>query len=820
MKNLMKVLQLVLLFVSLSTFAQGGPKFTISGRVIEKTTNQPLEYASVLVFNANNPSISDGVLTNEKGEFSIAMPAATYNIKVEFLGFKTVELNGKNIASDTFLGTVYVAEDSKMLQEVVVIAEQKSVEIKLDKKIYNVGQDMTVKGGTASDVLDNVPSVAVDQEGNVSLRGNDNVKVLIDGKPSGISGDISDVLKSLPADAVSKVEVITNPSARYEAEGGAGIINIVLKKGKAQGINGSISGTVGDPKNYRLNGNVNFRGEKYNFFTNLGYNNDMSPGVSKRNATYLNNLGEINSYMTEDRKTKRGREGHNLDFGLDLFLTKSITWTNSVSLRNHGGSSDANVGYVNTDANRNLNYLRNRISDENNDRKSVDYSTRFEKNFAKDGHKLTVDGTVSTNSNYEASVINDETQGSYYKLLNERTVNNQSQDRLVGSVDYVLPIGKGSQFEAGYRISNTNLVTDFKVDSLSNNSWVTNDFYTNTFEYKERIHAVYTQFGSKINKFSYLLGLRWEDSRINVNELISEDYNTKKYNNFFPSAFVSYELNDDSNVSLSYSRRINRPRGRMLNPFSNYSSNINLFQGNPDLDPSMTDAIDFGYMTKFGRKITFNASAYLNKTTDAYQFVSRESGSFVDGIPVILSSPINLATEYRYGTEINVGYNPYKWWKLTANVNAYRSISEGDYTYINFIGEEVTQNFDNETFAMNGRLTSKVSLPWKIDWQTNISYRAPEKTAQGKVKSETGMNLALSKDVLKDNGTIALNVSDVFNSRKRRMETNLATVMTTSEMQWRTRQVNLTFTYRFNKKKNERERQMNREEGGEEMMGM
>ena len=819
MKKLLKILCAFLFLISIPavTHAQ---KVKITGKVIEKLTNQPLEYANVIAQNAQNSSVIDGNITNANGEFSLSVPPGNYNIKIDFLGFKPTQINNRAVVKDLDLGTIYVTEDNQTLDDLVISVEKPLVEIKLDKKVYNVADDVTVKGGTASEVLDNVPSLAVDQDGNVSLRGNDNVVILIDGRPSGMTGNVADVLRTLPADAISKVEVITNPSARYEAEGGAGIVNIVLKRGKGQGVNGSVSVTAGTPENTRINGNVNVKGDKYNFFASAGYNKSNSPGNSKTDASYLNAASEIAYFMDEKSKSKRRNEGNNVNFGLDLFLTENITWTNSVMFRTQDGRRKNTVDYTNYDTNGIISYLRNRDSDTKSDRSGVEYNTRLETRFAKEGHKLIVDGAASSNFDNDNATILDVTNGSALnKILNERTLSDEKQRRMLGTVDYVLPLGENSQFEAGYRGSYSNMTTEFKVEAFDAGNWITNDRYTNTFQYEETVNALYSQFGSKVNKFSYLLGLRWEDSKINVNEIISQSYNTKRYNDFFPSAFVAYEISDETSITASYSRRINRPRGRMLNPFSNYSSNINLFQGNPDLDPSKTNAFDLGYMTKFG-KVTFNASAYLNHTQDAYQFVSRESGAFVDGIPVILSSPINLATEYRYGAEFNVMYSPYKWWRLNANVNLYRSESKGDYTYINFQNQAVTQNFDNETFAANARLTSKITLPGKIDWQTNISYRAPETRAQGKVKSETGVNLGFSKDVLKDKATIALNVQDLFNSRKRRMETNLASVISNSEMQWRERQINLTFTYRFNKPKNEKERFRNEEMNGDEMMGM
>jgi hypothetical protein len=270
---------------------------------------------------------------------------------------------------------------------------------------------------------------------------------------------------------------------------------------------------------------------------------------------------------------------------------------------------------------------------------------------------------------------------------------------------------------------------------------------------------------------------------------------------------------------LSYSRRISRPRGRQINPFSNYSSNINIFRGNPDLDAALSHAFDLGYLKKW-RDVTFSSSVYLNRTTDAFQFIRRESGDFVtvtvDGVdvvtPVILSTPINLATEYRFGFEFTMNFSPYKWWKLNSNFNFFRNESKGDYTYTSFDDEIITQNFDNTAYSWFTRLTSKVTLPYKIEWQTNFTYNGPQNNAQGRSRGIAAANLALSKDILKDKGTLSLNVQDVFNSRKRIFETYIpGTLNSYSEMQWRVRSVNFSFTYRFNRKKSERDRQPQKE---------
>jgi outer membrane receptor protein involved in Fe transport len=804
------IIAVLTLLVSITTFAQrpDSKKVTISGKVIEKGTNLPLEYATIVFENAITKQLSGGI-TDENGNFKFEVVAGNYNVRAEFISFKSVTVPQNEFKADTNLGTIQMAADVAQLNEIEVIAEKSTVEIKLDKRVYNVGKDMMVKGGTVSDVLDNVPSVTVDAEGTVALRGNENVKILIDGRPSGLAGiNIADALKLLPADAVEKVEIITNPSARYDAEGGGGIINIVLRKGKANGVNGSIMVNAGDPETYGTGINLNKKSDDYNLFSNFGYNYRNNPGNSMVDAEYFNPDGTTKNFINERRTNDRLSEGFNANFGIDLNISKSLTWTNALTFRENRGKNPDNVFFYNFDSGFNPTSTRNRFNDQRSDEFSIEYASNFVKKFKKDDHKLTVDIAISQNRENEFATISDQTLGNPSSLDTEETSNTQKQQRNLIQADYVLPIGKNGRFEAGYRGSFLNNLTAFFVTPDITN-------LSNTLEYIENVNALYTQYGSKINKFSYFFGLRFEDSNIEVNSITKNDYNTKKYNNLFPSATFNYEFSESSSVSLSYSKRINRPRGRFLNPVSSLSSNINIFQGNPDLDPSLTDAIDLGYLKKWN-KLTFNTSAYINITNDSFQFIRRQSGDEVNDIPIIVSTPINLAKEYRAGFEFNLNYTPYKWWRLNGNFNAFRNETKGDYSFVDSDGDTILQNFDNVALTWFARINSKVTLPYKIDWQTNGTYNAPQTNAQGRSLGVASMNLAFSKDVLKDKATIALNVSDVFNSRKRIMETEIPNVVSSySEMQWRERQVMLTFTYRFNKQKNERDRQPRREDGGE-----
>lgn len=848
MKHLQLSIFLFLLACS-AAFAQG--TVTVTGKVVEEGSKQPLEFTNVIIQTPDNVTVAGG-LTDQKGEYSLEVKPGIYNIKFDFISFKPQTIANKEINTSISLGTITLAPDATILNAVEITAERSTVEIKLDKRVYTVGNDMMVRGGTVSDVLDNVPSLSVDAEGNVALRGNQSVTILIDGRPSTLAGsNVAETLRLLPADSVDKVEVITNPSARYDAEGGGGIVNIILKKGKANGFNGSVIATTGDPANHGISTNLNFRGDNFNIFSNLGYNYRNNPGNSFTNSRYLDENDNTTSYTDERRTNDRLRKGYNASLGLEWFIDSTFTWTNSINVRRNVGSNPSKTYYDNYDANRNFLSTRYRYSYEDDEESNAGYTTSFLKKFDNKGHELKVDASVSKSLDDEDANISDEiltaadASGNTY----QRTKNDSDDTRTLLQADYTLPVGENGKFEAGYRGSFAKTETDAQTEDLDAGEWVNNPNYTNFLEYKEKVNALYTQYGNKVGKLSYMAGLRWEDSNIDVNLINENEYHNKRYNNFFPSAFLGYEINDNTNITLSYSRRINRPRGRFLNPFAGLQSNINIFRGNPDLNPSKTHAIDLAYIKKW-KKLTLSSSAYLNITDDNFQFVRQQSGDYVtqqvggadivdpvtgevtivDGqdirTPVTLTTPINISQEYRFGFEFNINYNPFKWWRLNSNFNFFRNETKGDYTFTgdDGNGNEVSyyQNFNNVAYTWTTRVNSKISLPWKIDWQLNGDYRGAQKNAQGKSRGVASANTALSKDILKDKGTLSLNVQDIFNSRKMKNETFISgQVQSYSEMQWRQRQVTLSFTYRFNMTKADRqkEQQQRQDDGGGEYMG-
>lgn len=767
---------------------------TIKGKILEKDTNAPLEYATVVFKNTTNPADLSGGITDASGNYSIEIKSGTYNVSFEYIGFKTEVLPNKSITDNQTFKTQYLSIDAEALDEIEIIAEKTTVEIRLDKKIYNVGKDLTVRGGTVSDVLDNVPSVSVDVEGNVALRGNDNVRILINGKPSGLVGlNSTDALRQLPAESIEKVEVITSPSARYESEGTAGILNIILKRSKLEGLNGAITTNVGYNPSAGINGNINYRTGDINIFNTTGYSYREAPGNSFTSTQYKSS----GNFLDETNNFDRIRKGLTTNFGVEWYVNDSASLTTSVLYRDSDDENSTTNLLEQFDTNRNLLSTTVRLDPEFEEDKTIQYALNFQKNYSDSGHVLTFDFQYEDSSENENSLVQVD------NVISERVATLEDQQQILLQTDYVLPIGENSQFEAGYRGNFNTTSTDFQVELLDTD---TNQFelstdLTNLLNFKEYLNAVYTQYGTKINKFSFLLGLRLENTQLTIDQPTTGDYNKRNFTGLFPTVNLNYEFSDRENLTLGYARRLRRPRGFFLNPFPSRSSVTNYFQGNPGLNPSYSGQFDLGYLKRFG-KFTFNSSLYYAHATDVFNFVSFDTGdtAIVNGesLPIIQRTPINLATEDRYGFEFTLTYNPSRNWRVNGNFNFFQNDTKG--TTPNGLSLD---NTNNSWFA---RINNKYTLPGEIDWQTNLNYRGPSEDAQTKSEGIFTTTMAFSKDLFGDSASIAFNVNDLFNSRKRQQNTTTPTFDAYSEYQWRERSFNLAFTYRFNQKKKRVER--------------
>jgi hypothetical protein len=774
----------------------------ISGKVVDTRTNQPLEYATIIIKNTETEKVSGGI-TDLNGEFSIEMPKATYQISVAFISFESAKFPKEKITSNKYLGIIKLAEATNGLNEIVIVAEKTTVDIRLDKKIFNIGKDLSIRGGNASDVLGNVPSVQVDVEGNVSLRGNENVTILIDGRPSALVGmNGADALRQIPAEAIEKVEVITSPSARYDAEGTAGILNIILRKNKLVGFNGSLQLDLGIPERVGTAFNANWRTEKWNFFTNTGFRYNATPGNAFSDSDFLSSTAQ-NARVVESRKFGRLSRSLFTSFGAEYYLSPNASIIGNIVF-NSGNDDDVNTNDIKRfNSEGVINEATFRTESEGEDEKRIQYTIDYVNNFNKNGRKLSISSQYSTEAE---NVLNNITEvDTSVNLLNdlEQVIEDQDENSGLFQVDYVHPVGEDIQYEAGYRGNYRDIFNSFflaeRQDFENNGPLIPDAGLNNSFNYEEFVNAAYFQYGQKFNKISLLAGVRYEYTSIEIAQQTATTKDKRSYGNLFPTVNLGFEFKDGENITLGYNRRIRRPRGRSLNPFPSRSSESNIYSGNVALNPVITDALDLGYLKRWD-KFTVSTSLYYNISTDNWERIQEDTGMLTDnGDPITRRFPINLSTEERVGLEFTLNYRPIKAWNINSDFNLFNVTSAGDYTNLT---TNVSQNFDFENTSFFIRLNQKISLPGKTDVQINTNYRGPSQNAQTKSKGVFSMNLAASKDLFNERASLSLNVSDVFNSRISQRTTILPNFLEQySEFQWRDPQIRVSFVYRFNQKK-------------------
>ena len=793
---------LTLILAQTVLIAQKEPgTYVVSGNIIERESQSPLEYATIAFVSSSENKVIGGGISDSKGDFKIAIPKGVYDISFEYFSLMTRIKSNYNATQDIDLGVIELEAELQTLEVIDIIAEKTTVEIKLDKKIYNVGKDLTIRGGSVSDVLDNVPSVSVDIEGNVALRGNENVRILINGKPSGLVGlNSTDALRQLPADAIEKVEIITSPSARYDAEGTAGILNIILRRSKLLGLNGAIILNAGHPNQLGASGNINYRKGTVNIFNTSGYFNRDSPGNSTTKTEFFNSEYDDNGLLIQDdpntfrneyRTFERIRKGFNSNTGVEWYINPTTSLTSAFLVRKSDNSNETYNRAETFDASKMLVSQSLRYDPEFEIDETTQFSINFDKQFhGNSEHRLTLDFQVENSAEDENSIIYNNS------VAAERVQTIEDQERILIQTDFTLPIGEHSRFEAGYNGRFNKNTTDYKLEFVNNNVFVLDTDVSNTLIYEEDVNAFYSQYGSKLkDKFSFLLGLRLESTQISIQQLSTNEYSNNNYIGLFPTVNLGYEFSETQSLTLGYNRRISRPRSRFLNPFPSRSSATNLFQGNPNINPSYSNGFDIGYLNKFD-VLTLNTSFYFNHATDVFTYVSEDTGEEVEidgqSVAVIRRGPINLAENDRYGFEFTLTYNPSKKWNINTNFNIYQSIIKGSYKGL---------SYDSENLNWFIRLNNKYTLPGSIEWQTRLSYDGPRIDAVNKREGRFSSNMAFSKDLFKEKASITFSINDLFNTQRRNLESTTPTFYSDSYYRWRVRSFNLSFTYRFNQKK-------------------
>ena len=773
--------------------SQGGSGW-VRGNVIDSASATPLAYATVRVFK--DGKLANGTLTDESGSFAVQLPFGQYTGEIEFVGYSARPIKAFNLSADdkeVNLGSLHLSTSVKTLSEVTVEAEKSTMELTLDKRIFNVGKDLANAGGSATDILMNIPSVSVDPEGNVKLRGSDNVRILIDGKPSGlVSFKGGSGLQQLQANMVERVEVITNPSARYEAEGNAGIINIVLKKATNEGFNGSFDVITGQPANFGVAANFNYRHKKVNFFLNYGVAYRVTPGRGKLYQE-LYNPGQETALLKQSSGNAITGFHNNIRGGIDYFFNEKTILTGSYLFRRTDVNRITDIRYE--DYISSLSSMKSytlRRQNEDEIEPNSEYSLIYRKTFEKKEHSLV--GEVKFIDNWENSnqlftqnyFIPDGTRDPDLSKI-QTSVNDEFEKQLLFQVDYTKPFAKEGKFETGLRSSFRKMINDYVVSDKDDSGTETPiAWLDNIFEYNENIHAVYGIVGNKHNRFSYQAGLRaeWTDVKTTLRE--TNEVNPRKYSNLFPSAHVTMDLPKDNALQLSYSRRVRRPVYNDLSPFMTFSDSRNFSSGNPNLNPEFSDVLEVGHL-KYFEKGSLSTSTYFRNTLhkiDRIRTVNDEGNS--------VNITENLKHEKALGIDMAGEFNPYKWWRLDLNFNFFHADIDGT---------NIIETYKASTYSWFVRQTSRFMLPYTLDIQLRGNYEAAQKTAQGKRRALYYADFSMSKDILKGRGTMNFNVLDIFNSRRVRSDINGLNFHTESSFQGRRRQINLTFSYRIKQSK-------------------
>ncbi|MBI1287800.1 MAG: TonB-dependent receptor [Flavobacteriales bacterium] len=771
---------------------------TVSGIVLDEKDN-PIPYASVALRSKRDSTFLRGTATDLEGHFELQVRPGVYELTASFISYANKTMDVDLRQADVDLGKLSMEPKSELIDEVVVNAEKSYMEMKLDRRVYNVSKDPNNAGSNAQEILQTVPSVTVDVDGTVSLRGSSNVRILIDGKPSGLTGiSTQDALRQLPGNMIERIEVVTNASAKFDAEGDAGILNIVLKKDKRAGLNGSFDVNVGYPHNYGGSANLNYRTGKVNFFGSAGIQYRKSPGVGDSYQKFFQT--DTTFAYDRTRNQMRGGLSANGRFGIDYFIDKKTTLTTSGMYNRSWNDNHSALKYTDIDENGIVSRTVDRTEDESEKEQNIEANLNFRRTFKTEDQLLTADVRWFVSDDIDNADLAE--VGPDYRL-DQRTANTENQRNWLFQTDYVHPFGEKVKLETGAKATLRRIDNKYQVDQKndSTGAWEILNKYDNNFIFDENVYAGYLMASGKIKRFSLQGGLRAEYSDITTQLIKTAEQHHWRYISFFPSAHLSYEFGSNNSLQLSYSRRISRPRFRDLLPFFSLSDNRNFRSGNPNIQPVFTHSVELGHL-KTWEKGTLLSSIYYRHSDGVVQRISQ-----ADSTGLIVTYPINLSKQNSAGFEFNFSYGLFKWWRTTLNANIFYSVTDGKYE---------DQSFYAQTFSANGRFTSKWTILKKLDLQTAVMYQAPQNTPQGKTLSMTWWDAGLTMDVLKGNATITFSVKDILNSRKRRWEIDTPTLYSTNDFQWRKRQFVLSFTYRLNQKK-KRDRGDRGNAGGGEM---
>ncbi len=728
---------------SISAFGQQMP---IMGKITAANSNTPLGFVTVMTYDATDSSRIACTTSQENGTFSIEVEKPDIYLSFSFMGFKTqyklINLSGN---SDTRVVNIALEANEASLDGIVVRAEKSSTEFKLDKRIFNVGKDLSSTGASALEVLNNVPSVNVNIEGEISLRGSTGVQVLINGKPSVLAGD-GNALGSIAAEMIDKIEVITNPSAKYDAEGTSGIINIVIKKEEREGLNGSVSLNTGIPDKHSFGLSMNRRTSKFNLFSQAGVGYRQLP----RERENINRDLTSNTSVISSGVEYRNEFFYNFNLGADYYINDSNVITLSGSFAYEIEEQPSETKFDRLDENNELISSWNRIEVTSADNPKWNYELNYKKDFKdKKDHNLLFSAIGKFFGKDQNSNFSNEEIEKFSGVQEQQTATKFDEMRYTFNLDYINPISEKITFELGSQFVSMDVGNDFSVSNLIGNEWEIDDRQTNNFEFIQNVLGVYTTGAYEDDKWGLKLGLRVENTELNTLLQNTNERNNQNYLNFFPTVHSSYKLTDYFSVQAGYSRRIFRPRMRDLNPFFNIRNDFAIRQGNPNLLPEFTDSYEVSSIFT-NKKLSLNTSLYVKYTTNKIDRVAIVEEN------VSRTAPYNIGTSQSTGIEINGKYS-----------FSNRVSFNGDFNYSIFerVGSFEGTDFDFTAAIWTSKITGKVKLPFDFDIESTGQFRSKVQTVQGIQSGMVFANIGVRKKMMNGRTILSLSVRDIFASR-------------------------------------------------------
>ncbi len=764
-------------FSSLWGFDNG---IEVTGKVVEGNSQRPIEFATVVIADKNTQKTITGVTTDLDGSFIVETNENEFYVEISFLGFSTKVIQDVEVINGKVdLGIIFLSEDGEILDEIIVRADKSTTEFKLDKRVFNVGQDLSNTGASVLEVLNNVPSVNVSIEGEITLRGSGGVQILINGKPSVLASEQGNALGSITADMIEKIEVITNPSAKYDAEGTSGIINIVIKKEERKGINGSVSVNTGIPNNHSVGLSINRRTEKFNLFSQVGMGYRELPR-DQRNRNV--NLSTVTSILSEGRNY-RNETFYNVILGTDYIINPKniITLSGNFAYEIEDQPSETTFRYPDETGRIISEWNRTETTEATNPKYQYELQYKREFEDSKD-HMLLFSALGNFFGKDQSSQFFNSNITGNEAAFDQETETNFKEAKYTFILDYTKPFNDNWTVETGAQYVSNNVSNDFAVTDLIDGEWIPNINLTNLFEYDQDVLGVYGTGAYEDDKWGVKLGLRVENTNLSTLLVNTDENNDQNFTNLFPTLHTSFKLTERISLQGGYSRRIYRPRLWDLNPFFNIRNNFSIRTGNPNLLPELTDSYEISSIYVFD-KTSLNVSLYYRLTNDVIERIS----SFRDNVNTVM--PMNIGTNDTYGLELNGKVYAAKWLSLNGDFN---------YNYFNRQGTFEGTSFDFAADQWSTKVTAKFALPADFDVEITGQHRSGVQTVQGNVSSNTFADLGIRKKILDGKGIFSLSVRDLFVSRFWESESSQGDFYAYS---WgrRGRFVSLGFSYGFGK---------------------